>query len=289
MASTVNIYYSDEYALATGLETVTKSAEVAAAIVADPALAVRLVAPAPATRDELRAIHEDSYLRTVFAAGPGELPTGPRTPELRRSLLASTGGMRDAVAEALRAGRSGSLSSGLHHARRGSGEGFCTLNGLALGALRALHDVSSVGILDLDAHFGGGTFEILGEHPQVRLADVSVNGYDQWEPTAPARHHVELVADAAGYLDAVSRALQTLEGVRCLLYNAGMDVHERAGGIKGLTTEVVRRREALVFGWARARRVPIAFALAGGYRWGGLTLAQVAALHLETVRACAAD
>ena len=64
----VNIYYSDEYALATGLETVTKSAEVAAAIVADPALAVRLVAPAPATRDELRAIHEDGYLRTVFAA-----------------------------------------------------------------------------------------------------------------------------------------------------------------------------------------------------------------------------
>ena len=289
MASTVNIYYSDEYALATGLETVTKSAEVAAAIVADPALAVRLVAPAPATRDELRAIHEDSYLRTVFAAGPGELPTGPRTPELRRSLLASTGGMRDAVAEALRAGRSGSLSSGLHHARRGAGEGFCTLNGLALGALRALQDVASVGILDLDAHFGGGTFDILGEHPQVRLADVSVNGYDQWEPTAPARHHVELVTDPASYLDAVSRALQALEGVRCLLYNAGMDVHERAGGIKGLTTEVVQRREALVFGWARRRGIPIAFALAGGYRWGGLTLAQVAALHLETVRACAAD
>ena len=37
------------------------------------------------------------------------------------------------------------------------------------------------------------------------------------------------------------------------------------------------------------RGIPIAFALAGGYRWGGLTLAQVAALHLETVRACAAD
>ena len=289
MSPSVNIYYSQEYALATGLETVTKSAEVAAAIVADPTLAVRLVAPAPANRDELRAIHEDSYLRTVFAAGPGELPTGPRTPELRRSLLASTGGMRDAVAEALRAGRSGSLSSGLHHARRGAGEGFCTLNGLALGALRALQDVASVGILDLDAHFGGGTFEILGEHPQVRLADVSVNGYDRWEPTAPARHHVELVTDPAGYLDAVSRALRTLEGVRCVLYNAGMDVHERAGGLKGLTTEVVRRREALVFGWARERGIPIAFALAGGYRWGGLTLAQVAALHLETVRACAAD
>ncbi|MEY2751743.1 MAG: hypothetical protein RLZZ550_1714, partial [Verrucomicrobiota bacterium] len=43
MASTVNIYYSDEYALASGLETVTKSAEVAAAIAAEPTLAVRLV------------------------------------------------------------------------------------------------------------------------------------------------------------------------------------------------------------------------------------------------------
>ena len=107
MAASVNIYYSKGYALATGLETVTKSAEVAAAIAAEPALAVRLVAPAPATRDELRSIHGDDYLRTVFAAGPGELATGPRSPGLRRSLLASTGGMRDAVAEALRTGRSG--------------------------------------------------------------------------------------------------------------------------------------------------------------------------------------
>ena len=99
MPEAVSIYYSKEYALATGLETVTKSAEVAAAIAADPALAVRLVAPAPATRAELRVIHDDAYLATVFASGPGELATGPRTPALRRSLLASTGGMRDAARE----------------------------------------------------------------------------------------------------------------------------------------------------------------------------------------------
>jgi acetoin utilization deacetylase AcuC-like enzyme len=288
VAAPVNIYYSKEYALATGLETVTKAAEVAAAIAAEPALGVALVAPAPATRRELTAIHAPAYLREVFATDPGQLATGPRTAALRTSLLASAGGMRDAVAEALRAGRSGSLSSGLHHARRDSGRGFCTLNGLALGARRALEDVSSVGILDLDAHFGGGTFDILGAHPRVRLADVSVDDYDEWRPTHPARQHVELVADPADYLAATAQALLTLEGVGCLLYNAGMDVHERAGGLRGLTTEIVRRREALVFGWARARGVPVAFALAGGYRWGGLTLAQVAQLHLETVRACAA-
>ena len=287
MASTLRIYYSKDYALATGLETVTKSAHVAAAIAAEPALGVELVAPAPATREELKAIHGAAYLKEVFAVAPGQLATGPRTAALRTSLLASAGGMRDAVTEALRAGRSGSLSSGLHHARRDSGQGFCTLNGLALGALHALRSVASVGILDLDAHFGGGTFDILGEHPQVRLADVSVNDYDEWTPTHPARHHVELVADPADYLAATARALVALEGVRCLLYNAGMDVHERAGGIKGVTTELVRRREALVFGWARSRRIPVAFALAGGYAWGGLKLPEIARLHLETVRACA--
>ena len=288
MAASVNIYYSKDYALATGLETVTKSAEVAAAIAAEPALGVALIAPAPATRQELKPIHGPAFLREVFATTPGQLATGPRTAALRTSLLASAGGMRDAVAEALRAGRSGSLSSGLHHARRDSGQGFCTLNGLALGARRALEEVSSVGILDLDAHFGGGTFDILGAHPRVRLADVSVNDYDEWRPTHPARHHVELVVDPADYLAATARALRSLEGAGCLLYNAGMDVHEKAGGIKGLTTDILRRREELVFGWARSRGIPIAFALAGGYRWGGWTLAQVAQLHLETVRACAA-
>jgi acetoin utilization deacetylase AcuC-like enzyme len=288
MGSPLRIYYSKSYALALGLETVTKSAHVAAAIAAEPTLGVELVAPAPATREELKAIHAPAYLKEVFAVAPGQLATGPRTAALRTSLLASAGGMRAAVAEALRSGRSGSLSSGLHHARRDSGQGFCTLNGLALGALRALEDVSSVGILDLDAHFGGGTFDILGEHPQVRLADVSVNDYDDWQPTSPARHHVELVVDPTDYLAATERALRTLVGVRCLLYNAGMDVHEKAGGIKGLTTEVVRCREALVFDWARRQQVPIAFALAGGYAWSGLTLPQIAQLHLETVRACAA-
>ena len=40
--------------------------------------------------------------------------------------------------------------------------------------------------------------------------------------------------------------------------------------------------------WARARKIPHIFALAGGYKWDGLTLQQVAELHLETVKAFAA-
>jgi D-amino-acid oxidase len=39
--------------------------------------------------------------------------------------------------------------------------------------------------------------------------------------------------------------------------------------------------------WARRRKIPHLFALAGGYKWGGLNLEQIAELHLETVQAFA--
>ena len=72
-----------------------------------------------------------------------------------------------------------------------------------------------------------------------------------------------------------------------LIYNAGMDTFEKAGGMKGITKEIIRKREQRVVQWARQRKVPYIFALAGGYTWGGLTLEQVAELHLETVKAFA--
>src|SRR2546429_582741 len=53
-------------------------------------------------------------------------------------VLASNGGAVAAALAALQEGVAGSLSSGLHHARRGSGAGFCTFNGLVIAARAAL-------------------------------------------------------------------------------------------------------------------------------------------------------
>ena len=78
-----------------------------------------------------------------------------------------------------------------------------------------------------------------------------------------------------------------LEGSELLSYNAGMDTHEKAGGLKGITSAMIRQREALVVRWATERNIPVLFALAGGYMWSGLSLEGVARLHLETVRAFA--
>jgi len=284
----LTVYYSPAYAVDGKMETVSKSKLVAGLIEAGEAGEVWLEAPKQATRQELELIHEAEYVRHTLEDKGAFLEVGPWSQPLLDSILASTGGVRDAVKEALKNGRSGSLSSGLHHARRNSGNGFCQFNGLALAALEALKKVKTVGILDLDAHAGGGTFDILGNHPQVCLADVTVNSFDSWEPTDRDRHFYVEVEQPKRYLDHVEEALLALERVDFLIYNAGMDTYEKAGGLKGITKEMILKREKRVVQWARARKIPHLFALAGGYKWGGLTLQQVAELHLETVKAFAA-
>ncbi|MEY4402754.1 MAG: hypothetical protein RIR91_789 [Verrucomicrobiota bacterium] len=264
----LTVFYSPNYVVEGKSETVTKAKLVAGLIEAGRAGDV----------EHVRSTFEDTG--SFLEVGAWSLP-------LLNSILASTGGMRDAVKEALRNGRSGSLSSGLHHARRRAGNGFCQFNGLALAALEALKQVKTVGILDLDAHAGGGTFDILGADPRVYLADLTVNSFDSWEPTDPRRHFYYEVTEPQSYLGHVEDALHFLEPVDCLIYNAGMDTYEKAGGLKGITKDIIRKREALVVEWARRRRIPHLFALAGGYKWGGLSLAQVAELHLETVQAFA--
>jgi acetoin utilization deacetylase AcuC-like enzyme len=283
----LTIFYSPNYVVEGKSETVTKAKLVARLIEAGRAGDVRLQAPKLATRKELESIHDAEHVRSTFEDTGSFLEVGAWSLPLLNSILASTGGMRDAVKEALRNGRSGSLSSGLHHARRRSGNGFCQFNGLALAALEALKQVKTVGILDLDAHAGGGTFDILGADPRVYLADLTVNSFDSWEPTDPRRHFYHEVSEPQSYLGHVEDALHFLEPVDCLIYNAGMDTYEKAGGLKGITKDIIRKREALVVEWARRRRIPHLFALAGGYKWGGLSLAQVAELHLETVQAFA--
>ena len=283
----LRIHYSEAFCLPDGPETVTKSRLVAEAV-RRHLPAVEIVAPVPATKQELLAVHDEPYLDGVFGADGGSTAVGEWSEPLLASILATTGGVRDAVEEALRSGRSGSLSSGLHHAGRSYGAGYCTLNGLALAVVRALERVPSVGVLDLDAHCGGGTADILADDPRVRLVDVSVSSFDRWTPSDPRRHHLRIVKRPDQYLEAVDEALARLEGTAFLVYNAGMDAHGDAGGLEGIDTAIIRERERRVVAWADSRRVPIIFALAGGYRWDGLTLEQVADLHLETVRAFAA-
>ena len=286
------IYFDDTYVVSGGgLETVRKADEVAKRIV-DQFPEIKLVSPEPATVEQLLLAHTVEYIEAFLSGEPYDVASaalGEWSEEVVASVLASTGGVIEAALTALESGRAGSLSSGLHHAKSDHGAGFCTINGLAIAALVALQNgAKSVGILDVDAHCGGGTFDILGDNPLIRIGDVSTNGYDTWR-SGQERHKLEITTDPDTYLDVVAEMLEHIGSVDLLLLNAGMDPAEggSAGSTRGFTSELLEQRELLVAEWCERTNTPVAFVLAGGYVGSNLTLGGVADLHMHTVAAIA--
>ena len=274
-------YWSPDYVLDGGIETRTKSGPIAALLAAGEVDNVELKQPAPITRTELLSIHDPKYLDHILT----------KDPALVGSILASTGGVRDGLDAALATGVACSLSSGLHHAKRGSESGFCYINGLALAARRALDEpypLGSVGIFDTDAHWGGGTYSLVGENEKIRIADITVSDFDSWSSNEE-RHFLKLVRNADEYLDAVDAGLAHLRGVDVLIYNAGMDPFEGCGvgGLSGVTRELLTKREQMVARWCSQTSTPVLFVLAGGYTGPKLDLDGVARLHLITIKAFA--
>ena len=286
------IYFDDTYVVSGGgLETVRKADEVAKRIV-DQFPEIKLVSPEPATEEQLLIAHTPEYVESFLTGEPYDIASaalGEWSEEVVASVLASTGGVVAAALTALESGKSGSLSSGLHHAATDHGAGFCTINGLAIAALVVLQNgAKSVGILDVDAHCGGGTFDILGDNPFVRIGDVSTKSYDTWR-SGQERHKLEITTDPDAYLDVVAEMLEHIGSVDLLLLNAGMDPAEggSTGSTRGFTSELLEQREILVAEWCERTNTPVAFVLAGGYVGSQLTLGGVADLHMHTVAAIA--
>ena len=258
-----------------------------------PVTGVVLSVPAPLTDAELATVHERNYVQAIRTGAPSRLvgATGfAWDPGLWTSVCASNGGAVAAARAALQSGtNAGSLSCGLHHARRDSGRGFCMFNGLALAARAAIDDgARHVLVLDLDAHCGGGTASIVAAWPQVTHVDVSVSSFDSYVPAA--RQTLQVVSRAHDYLPTIAAALDAMP-TPCdlVIYNAGMDPHEHSaiGGLRGVTRETLAEREHLVCAWARGRGIPVAFVLAGGYASPRLSREALAGLHRLTVAAAA--
>ena len=300
----MRVFFDSRYVGSAHSFDTTKKAELIAETIRSMP-GVTLTSPKAATQRELAMIHNPRYVRAVLTGkGAKKSSAGfPWDPGYAEAVATSTGGVIEAALTALRGGVSGSLSSGLHHADAESGAGFCTFNGLALAAKIALGDRSKgekrrrwikprckkILILDLDAHCGGGTYSIIKDDRRIWQIDISVCAFDSYESKDPERHHLHVVHDAEDYLPLLEIELERAaeEGFDLVLYNAGMDPHEDCGvgGLKGITSDVIRLRERMVFDWARARGIPVAFVLAGGYTGTGLWEEKLTALHQMTVAA----
>lgn len=292
--TSMGVYYSTDYvAEGYGVDTREKSALIATSMSVDPIEGVEIVAPQPATAEQVATVHDRAYVEAVRTGRPARTAIknglGEWTPGLARSVFAMTGGViESAVRSFVHQVNSGSLASGLHHAKFDHGAGFCTFNGLVVAARQVLAmGARNVLILDLDAHAGGGTASLIGGVDGVSQLDIAVAAYDTYGSTENARL---TISNGEDYLRDIERALASVgpdEMVDLVIYNAGMDPHESCttGGAKGITTQVLRTREQMVFGWALDRGWPVSFALAGGYSGPRLSRDELVGLHRMTIQA----
>ena len=292
----MNVYYSPAYAGSSyAFETTRKSKWVADSLNENPIPNVTLLAPQPLSWEKIALTHDPDYVNAVQTGSPIELAQSQGftwDPGLWSMVLASTGGAVAAALDAMKSGLAGSLSSGLHHAQRGKGLGYCTFNGLVIAAREVLAaGARSVLILDLDAHCGGGTASMIGDDTRIWQLDVSVDDYDTYESSERSRLHMVNTGDA--YLKEIESRLQEIARrgphFDLCLYNAGMDPFEGCsdGGLAGITKDMLAQREQIVFDWCRHQELPVSFSLAGGYIGEQLDQQGLVDLHRLTLSAAA--
>jgi acetoin utilization deacetylase AcuC-like enzyme len=267
---------------------------------------VRVERPAPVTPVELRRVHSEAYLEAVRTGEPRPLAESQKFPwskALWPSVLLTNGGALAAAARALDAGLAAALASGFHHAHGDHGEGFCTFNGLVVAAeaLRAAGRVERVAVLDLDLHYGNGTASLCGTRPW--LFNCSIYGNDYWQnkpyrDVENVRHqdgpnHVSFaLANGTGLeelLGALARgtaAILAWGRPDLVLYQAGADPYrEDPYSPLELDQDDLRERDRVVFDWAKAEGLPLAWVLAGGYT---PDVGKVVDVHLGTFDAARA-
>jgi len=234
----------------------------------------------------MKRVHDGDYidaLRTGLPKEQAESQGFDWDEGLWNAVYASTHGVLSATVEALTWGKSGSLSSGLHHAKYDHGSGFCSVNGLVVAAkfAKEVFDRDTV-IVDFDAHCGGGTESLLVRHGlyDVQHLDLSVVPFDNY---AAGRAQTDTVmmnrVTDEGYLSVAKWMMDSIDpsGEPLVIYNAGMDPHPY------VSEAALYRREKMVTKAIEALGLPSLFVLAGGYTssWKPEALAQA---HAWTAR-----
>jgi acetoin utilization deacetylase AcuC-like enzyme len=177
--------------------------------------------------------------------------------------------------------------SGAHHARRETGAGFCTFNFLVGAGKRLLDEgtIDRVMVVDLDAHQGNGTHELVGDDDRFALFDIAGDDWIGYFETE--RLFYRIARTAAEYRALVQNLPAVLDRFQPQLvqYQAGVDCHEHdpIGGIAGVDAALLSDRDRFVIGEVVSRRIPLAINLAGGYQQGGVS----ERLHVQTVRLAA--
>ncbi|MBM3306461.1 MAG: histone deacetylase [Candidatus Aminicenantes bacterium] len=245
-----------------------------------------------ATDEEVLLVHTPKYLKRLreAALSRAELQALEMrfSPELVRFARLAVGGTILTARKALEDGLAVHIGGGFHHAFPDHGEGFCVLNDVAVAAAKMIAEkrVRKVMIVDMDVHHGNGTAAAFAGREEVFT--FSVHQMDVYPSDKPSGSLDVGLWSGDGddpYLGAVRAHVPRIFeefGPGLVLYLAGADPYEKdqLGGLK-LTKEGLKERDKIVIGSARARGIPVAVVLAGGY---APDIEDTVDIHLNTVR-----
>jgi len=250
------------------------------------------VEPPAAAEDDIALVHTREYIRKLQAGKLSYLEILrleiPYSPELVRAVWLSAGGSILAGRLALQDGAAANIGGGFHHAYPDHGEGFCVLNDFAIGIRRLQKDkaIERAMTVDCDVHQGNGTAAIFaGDHTVFTLSIHQENNYPYPKPPSTLDINLrdgvgddEYVQELGKGLDQAFRDFQP----DLIYYVAGADPYrdEQLGGLK-LSIEGLERRDRLVFEKARAKNIPVAVILAGGY---ARRVEDTIEIHTNTIR-----
>lgn len=257
--------------------------------------------PAPASDDDVRLAHTDTYVRKLLTGTLTPMEEMqlelPYSPELVRAFWLAAGGSILAARQALQDGVCFNIGGGFHHAYPDHGEGFCMVHDVAVAIRRIQKDgkIRRAMTVDCDVHQGNGTAAMFpppqvfanrlpsaigggaspGARSQSPAEDVFTislhqqNNYPAIKPPSAIDVNLPDGVDDATYLGWLDQALSS--GLRqftpeLICYIAGADPYreDQLGGL-ALTIDGLKQRDRLVFEVAKARSIPVMVTYAGGY------------------------
>lgn len=251
-----------------------------------------IIEPAPASDEAVALVHTQDYIR--------KLKTGtlsyveilrlevPYSPELVRAVWLCAGGSILAGREALRNAAAANLGGGFHHAFPDHGEGFCVIHDVAI-AIRCLQKDQAIRramTVDCDVHHGNGTSAIFAADPSVFTFSIhQERNYPFPKPPSSLDVNLHDGVEDEEYLAELEHGLdQSLAKFQpdLIFYLAGADPYreDQLGGLK-LSLHGLELRDRMVFEKARAKSIPVAVTLAGGYAW---RVNDTILIHCNTIR-----
>jgi acetoin utilization deacetylase AcuC-like enzyme len=252
-----------------------------------------ILAPEPATDDDVLRVHSPDYVRklrtgTLSPADIARLEI-PYSRKLVEACWLAAGGSILAGRSALADGWAANIGGGFHHACPDHGEGFCVIHDVAIAIRRLQFEgaIERAMVVDTDVHHGNGTATIFAADRSVFTLSIhQANNYPFYKP--PSTVDIDLADGVADdeYLAALEKHLRQAFldfGPQILFYIAGADPYreDQLGGL-ALTIQGLAKRDALVFDYARRNSVPVASSLAGGY---ARRLTDTVSIHVGTILA----